>query len=198
MLPVPFRNLPVDPRIADHRQPHRPEQRARRPRRRLRAQGTELDAPKPRPGTRACNLKPRLYPLQRRPLPADAPDHHVVLGRPHRALLRHVLRLGGRRRRSSPASRWCATRSASRWTTRRSPRSPRSSSAPCATGTTSGSRSSTCSDSARLPPRSARGNARWHSPVAFARSTHAGAGTWSVACIESLTRHAVDTSARHG
>src|SRR5262249_1010694 len=46
----------------------------------------------------------------------------------------------------SPASPTCGTRSGLRWTTRRSARSRRSSSARCVTRTTSACRSSTCSD----------------------------------------------------
>jgi Protein of unknown function (DUF1302) len=63
-LPVPFRNLPVDPRIAIIGNPTDPENA-------LGALGggcgpkDKTSTAKPRPGTRACNLQPRLFPLQR-------------------------------------------------------------------------------------------------------------------------------------
>jgi hypothetical protein len=64
VLPVPFRNLPVDPRIAIIGNPTDPQNA-------LGALGggcgpkDKNSTAKPRPGTRACNLQPRLFPLQR-------------------------------------------------------------------------------------------------------------------------------------
>ena len=167
--------VPQPPRRSAHRRssaiPNDPEN-ALAARRRLRPEGQESTAKRGATGHAGLSAAAALLPARARPLPADAAHHHVVLGRADRALPRHVLRLGGRRASSSPASRWCATRSASPWTTPRSPRSPRSSSARCATGTTSASRSSTCSDSARGSAPRARGrSAGCHSPVARSTST---------------------------
>jgi hypothetical protein len=65
VLPVPFRNLPVDPRIAIIGDPQNPNNALPG----AGGCGAKVpDAPKvggSRPGTRACRLQPRLFPLKR-------------------------------------------------------------------------------------------------------------------------------------
>ena len=144
VLPVPFRNITVGPSSPIVGNPNNPD---------------NLSAPSAAAADRRAEptggARPGSVPA---PQPAPLPAERRTSSCRRCSSPRRTRAAGSSRRSacsttgwavvsSSPASSSCATRSASSWTTRRSLGRDRGSSARSATRTTSGCRSSTCSDS---------------------------------------------------